>query len=186
MFSQLYFHPVRRIYDIHLKDFLTEWLPNGQYSTVVAEHLRMTDSHVIAGILQSAEIPDAPGHDAAKRIAERQHFRLIYQRHPDDVKITPEPGRQISRAAAEEFALENVRWDRHPPKGGSPMFPVQSKDGRIVSSVAISETLVRLPAASFDYVFVTPEFHKRALDWLANNRPKIIKPEEPTPNGPVT
>ncbi len=31
MFSQLYFHSVRRIYDIHLKQFLKEWLPSGQY-----------------------------------------------------------------------------------------------------------------------------------------------------------
>jgi HD superfamily phosphohydrolase len=29
MYSQVYFHPVRRIYDIHLKDFLAAWLPGG-------------------------------------------------------------------------------------------------------------------------------------------------------------
>src|SRR5205807_1153099 len=29
MFSQVYLHPVRRIYDIHLQDFLREWLPGG-------------------------------------------------------------------------------------------------------------------------------------------------------------
>ena len=28
MFSQVYFHPVRRVYDIHLKEFLNSWLPN--------------------------------------------------------------------------------------------------------------------------------------------------------------
>jgi len=73
-----------------------------------------------------------------------------------------------------------------PPKGGTPDFPVQTKDGRIVSSVAISETLTRLPAASFDYVFVAPQFHKKALDWLAGNRKNIIKPEEtPNSHGPV-
>jgi len=186
MFSQLYFHPVRRIYDIHLKDFLKQWLPNGRYSTAVPEHLKMTDSHVITGILQAADNAEAPGHDPAKRITERQHFKLIYQRHPDDVKITPEPGRQVSRAAAQEFGEENVRWDRQPPKGGAPDFPVQTKDGRIVSSVAISETLTRLPAASFDYVFVAPQLHRRALGWLDRNRKDIIKPEEPhNPHGPV-
>jgi hypothetical protein len=185
MFSQLYFHPVRRIYDIHLKDFLKQWLPNGQYSTAVAEHLKLTDSNVIAGILHVADSPQAPGHDPARRIAQRQHFRLIYQRHPDDVKITWEPGRQVSRAAIEEFGQENVRWDRQPPKEGDPVFPVQSKDGRIVSSAVISETLTRLPAASFDYVFVAPHFYKKALEWLAHNRKDIIKPEEPNPHGPV-
>ena len=29
MFTQLYFHSVRRIYDQHLKDFLLAWLPDG-------------------------------------------------------------------------------------------------------------------------------------------------------------
>ena len=34
MYSQVYFHPIRRIYDIHLKDFLTAWLPNGGFDTI--------------------------------------------------------------------------------------------------------------------------------------------------------
>ena len=29
MFKQVYFHHVRRIYDLHLLDFLKLWLPNG-------------------------------------------------------------------------------------------------------------------------------------------------------------
>ena len=30
MYTQVYFHPVRRIYDIHLRDFLREWLDDGR------------------------------------------------------------------------------------------------------------------------------------------------------------
>ncbi|MCB7130206.1 MAG: HD domain-containing protein, partial [Candidatus Brocadiales bacterium] len=33
MFSQVYFHSIRRIYDIHLMDFLKLWLPGGKFST---------------------------------------------------------------------------------------------------------------------------------------------------------
>ena len=33
MYSQVYFHPVRRIYNIHLMDFLKEWLDEGAFST---------------------------------------------------------------------------------------------------------------------------------------------------------
>lgn len=44
MYSQVYFHPVRRIYDIHLKDFLREWLPHSSFSTKVERHLGITDN----------------------------------------------------------------------------------------------------------------------------------------------
>ena len=44
--------------------------------------------------------------------------------------------------------------------------------------IAMSETLARLPVASFDYVFVEPELQNKAMAWLESNRPGIIKPEE--------
>src|SRR4051812_30164980 len=44
MYSQLYFHPIRRIYDIHLKDFLKAWLQNGAFATDVDGHLSLTDN----------------------------------------------------------------------------------------------------------------------------------------------
>ena len=178
MFSQLYFHPIRRIYDIHLKDFLKQWLPDGRYSTDVAEHLRMTDSKVIDGFLKAAQDTGVPGHDPARRIAQREHFNRIYQRHPDDIKITSEPGQAVFEAAKQKFGEENVRWDRQPPKGGAPDFPVQSNDGRIASSMAISETLNRLPVPSFDYVFVEPTLHNKALNWIQTKRKDILESQE--------
>src|SRR6516165_6619056 len=51
MYSQVYFHPIRRIYDIHLQDFLTAWLPGGKFPTDIESHLRMTDNEVNARIL---------------------------------------------------------------------------------------------------------------------------------------
>jgi len=38
MYSQVYFHHVRRIYDIHLMDFLVRWLPGGTFSTDINEN----------------------------------------------------------------------------------------------------------------------------------------------------
>jgi HD superfamily phosphohydrolase len=46
MYSQVYIHPVRRIYDIHLKDFLKNWLPGGWFSTKLGKHLVLTDNEV--------------------------------------------------------------------------------------------------------------------------------------------
>lgn len=68
MFSQPYFHAIRRIYDIHLKDFLHAWLKSGQYSTDIRRHLAMTDNDVLAAIQKSAWNESAPGHDPARRM----------------------------------------------------------------------------------------------------------------------
>ena len=52
--SQVYFHPVRRIYDIHLRDFLKERLDDGVFSTDLEGHLRMTDNEVTAALREAA------------------------------------------------------------------------------------------------------------------------------------
>lgn len=176
MFSQLYLHPIRRIYDIHLKDFLKEWLPGNVFSTDVPVHLSLTDNEVTAAFAAAARDESLPGHDAARRIVCRDHFRLLYQRHPDDVKINPECGKAVYNQARARFSDAQLRWDRYPGKGGAPDFPVQTRDGRLASSLAISDTLRKLPALSTDFVFVDRSIEKEARKWLRENRSAIIKP----------
>lgn len=62
MFSQVYFHPVRRIYDIHLKDFLLEWLHSGHYPTETEEFSNHTDVEIISDMRQAGKeiLPDDP------------------------------------------------------------------------------------------------------------------------------
>jgi hypothetical protein len=64
--------------------------------------------------------------------------------------------------------------DSYTQKGGSPNFPVLTKDGRIVSSLAESQVLEKLPVAAFDYVFVDPAICEDAKNWLLTNRKEII------------
>ncbi|MGO8753349.1 MAG: HD domain-containing protein [Thermoguttaceae bacterium] len=183
MFTQLYFHPVRRIYDIHLKDFLKQWLPGGHYPTEVAEHLNLSDNEVTSAILAASRDTALPGHDPARRIARRGHFKLVYQRHPNDLNITLEPGKAVVLAAAKKFGPENVRGDCEPGKGREPNFPVQPKEGPIASALGMSEPLRQLPVASFDYVFVSPEVYPRARAWMASNREEILKTKEEEQHG---
>jgi HD superfamily phosphohydrolase len=51
MYSQVYWHPIRRIYDIHLQDFLAADLAGGKFPTDLELHLRMTDNEVNLRIL---------------------------------------------------------------------------------------------------------------------------------------
>jgi HD superfamily phosphohydrolase len=81
MYKQLYFHHVRRAYDIHLKDFLKDWLA-GPFPTGIEGHLRLTDNEVMAALLEAARDDSLGGHLHAKRFVERQHFKKLYERNP--------------------------------------------------------------------------------------------------------
>lgn len=174
MYSQVYFHSVRRIYDIHLKDFLKAWLPGGKFSTSLDAHLRMTDNEVMVALCAAARDPSSPGHDPAKRIIERQHFRVLYQRNPQDLKKNPAALARVFRAARHIFGAQHVRLDEYVPKAGTLDFPVILRDGRVLSSIQVSDTLNHLPVAAFGYVFISPEHFAEASSWLDTQRDTII------------
>jgi len=178
MYTQLYFHPVRRSYDIHLRDFLKQWLPEGYFSTEVDQHLQLTDNEVTAALLEAARNKDHSGHDPARRIVNREHFRLLYQRNPDDILKNPEACKAVYDAACAEYGEAAVRYDTYRQKGKSQDFPVLARDGRIISSWALSDTLKNVPVAAIDYVFISPEYKEKAEEWLKKNLKTIITPKK--------
>ena len=113
IYSQVYLHHVRRIYDLHLCDFLSEWLGGGKFRTDVAGHLAMTDNEVSAGLLDATFDSSRPGHVPARKITCRQHFKVLYERNPDDLKQNPQSGTAIFRACVEKFGQDSVRHDRY-------------------------------------------------------------------------
>lgn len=52
------------------------------------------------------------------------------------------------------------------------------RDGRIVSSVAISKVLNDVPVLSVDYVFAERGILDRAEQWLNEKRKSIIEPQK--------
>ena len=174
MFTQLYFHPIRRIYDIHLMDFLSAWLPGGVFDTEMSIHLCMTDNHVMAAILDAANNPDVLGHDPARRITTRDHFRLLYERNPQDIQSNPNAVQLIYAEACNEFGESNVRHDIIPAVAKGYDFPVLAYDERIVSSLEESDTLKKIPPASVGYVFIEPSIREKARQWLTEKRESII------------
>src|SRR5579864_5206854 len=61
MYTQLYFHPTRRIYDLHLKEFLKGWLPGGRFPTEVDKHISFSDNEVTSGLWKAASDPTEKG-----------------------------------------------------------------------------------------------------------------------------
>jgi uncharacterized protein len=171
MFAQVYFHSTRLIYDAHLKDFLAAWLPEGKFATDVDGHLTLNDNDVLTAIAAAARDSGAPGHDPARRIQNREHFRVAYVRQPEDsVGAT----RAIADAAADHFGPDNVRYGASPRRPDPPDFPVRERDGKSYSSLSLSDVLRTLPASRDEYVFVAPELRDQAKAWIKHERERII------------
>jgi hypothetical protein len=175
IYSQVYFHSVRRIYDIHLCDFLTKWLGGGKFSTELESHLSMTDNEVTAGLCSAAYDSSKPGHESARRIICREHFRVMYERNPADLDVNPEAASAIFTAAVKNFGAECIRSDKYTQKGGSHDFPVLQRDGNSVHSMDLSGTLGAIPIVAIEYVFIKPEKRQEAEKWLEENQAAIIK-----------
>jgi len=92
MYSQVYFHPVRRIYDIHLTDFLKDWLDDGVFPTDLGKFLEISDIEVSAALRMAMLNPGNLGHHA-DRIMRRDHYRRLYSANPVDRDITRRRGR---------------------------------------------------------------------------------------------
>ena len=170
MFSQVYLHPVRRAYDLHLKDFLREWLTGGVFQTASQEFLELTDIEVLAAIRQKAK----KGSDPAERIFNRQHFKVAYSRNPDDLRTTPEPGKAIHQALSAEYGGEKVKHDNYSPSGRTFDFPVLQRNQRIASSGDVSSLLGHIPSADIGFVFVDPSIRSKARKFIDDNLQGIL------------
>lgn len=174
MFSQVYFHSTRLIYDAHLKDFLIAWLPDGRFSTSVDDHLAITDNEITAAMLAAERDPSAPGHDPARRILNRDHFRVAYSRKADDIGVRSLAARAIYAAAVERYGPDLVRYAASPKRPDPPGFPVLERDGTVADSLALSEIMSRLPVSRDEYVFVAPDQRRDAERWINRDREDII------------
>ena len=145
-------------------------------------HLKITDNEVTAGFVAAAVADGEPGHVHARRIVER-HFKVLYERNPGDVRINPEAGSAVFDALVEEFGADDIRRDCYQQRSGAPDFPVKLRDDKVVSSLAVSETLNQLPVVSVDYVYAERSRYDRAEKWLQKHREKVIQPQEEADGG---
>jgi len=174
MYTQVYFHPVRRIYDRHLMDFLKDWLDESQFSTKVSEHLKITDNEVSAALLVAAENDKELGHSHADYIINRKHFKLLYESNTKDSALNSETGESVYKALSDKFGKNNYRHDRYLQQDNLPDFPVLLRNGDVVSSLDKSEVLNSIPVVSVDFVFCKREKYEKSKKWLEHNRNQFL------------
>ena len=120
--------------------------------------LAMTDNDVNVAIRGAAHDAAAPGHEPARRIAFREHFRQVYEPESGERAALLEPGARVFAEVEAEFGAGAVWRDRYSSKRDAQYdSPVYSRQRRIDSSVAISGTLARAPAFAVDCVYARPE-----------------------------
>lgn len=177
MYKQVYFHHVRRAYDIHLKDFLKAWLLGKFFPTDPQQHLLLTDNEVTSAMLNAARHPEADGHVHAKRIVQRKHFKKIYERNAADQKINQSSVEIIHKSFQAEFGCELIRRDHYQSKRNALDFPVLQSDDRIESSLNVSETLNQIPSATFDIIVCDASIGADVTRFLRENRVKLLNAE---------
>ena len=79
MFTQVYFHKTRRIFDIYLRRYLQAWY-QGQYKDLLGV-MDEDDVTVMDDIIQDAkaDVHDGDRHNYARKIRERKHHHVIYE-----------------------------------------------------------------------------------------------------------
>lgn len=176
MFMQVYQHRVRVAYDHHLKEFLSSWLSDGSFPYDVEGHQGITDNEVLSAISKASEDESSAGHQHAKRIMERRHFRPIYTlTRPDKEKYgDSNPLQKVFNALSEEYGSENLYMVPNPQGEQDVDFPVLNSAGGIMRSRALSEILHRLPTVDARVVLIAPERVEEATKWFDGHRDTIL------------
>ena len=184
MYSQVYFHHVRRAYDLHLKDFLVAWLGERGYPVDVDGHLRKTDNEVLKAIAESAEPSnkDCSTYDPAVRIQSRNHFRRALSLRQSDWKPAdggnPQAPELIQRALDEEFGNGVTRVDCVIPGPESKSdIVLLTADGEPVSGLDHSDVLNHIPEAWCANVLADKTRVKEVSRYLERNKDSILHPK---------
>lgn len=176
MWEQVYCHPVRRIYDIHLKEFMLAHFGDEKYPLDLEQHIATTDNEILVEIADTAREPCFPGHGPAKLILNRSHFRRIYSRNMIPPNAGLEPAARIFSATEREFGAENVRFDTLRQKSDPTNFPVLVDDGTVRNSREQSpDILGKIPLTAIDFIFCAREVAEEARQWIAANQVDILK-----------
>ena len=174
MFMQVYYHPVRMAYDLHLQQFLQAWLRCGRFPTEVDKLQSLTDNEILAALANAAVNTSAAGHETADRIMNRKHFRRLYTQTRGDKAVHETPLSTIAEAATRKYGKEQILTKGYRQSEPMTNFPVHGSDGTVVSSHTISDTLQRTPIVDVGVILIAPELADDARLWLKAEKDSIL------------
>lgn len=179
MYSQLYLHPIRRIYDIHLRDFIAAWLPDKKYPTDVPAFFQMTDDEIIHAMKTAVSGESIVQKTLAGRILYRKHYKRIFSSDYPTYRKYIGFGNNVYECLCDKFGAESVRYDNARQSSALPEFPVIFQDGSILSSLsALKDQHLITPRFASEGVYIHPRHIESAKKWLTTMVEDIKKSGE--------
>ena len=159
MFTQVYFHKIRRAYDIILTDFIGDCLEeeygNRTYPKPdnLIEYLKWDDNLILTKANEHANEDDK---NLAWRIINRHHYEVVYESYPHPGAL--ESRRIVSLIAACQEKFEGVRFwlDRaigHPEMFKKQDLPIMDDLGQLESLANQSAALRGLEEIDYHRVY---------------------------------
>ena len=157
MFTQVYFHSVRRAYDYILTEFIKELLLEKtdavHYPEDAIDYIKWSDLSVLAEAHSRA---DEKEKNMAWRIMSRQHPKVVYDTvdHPDQLRANTAFTRlpEEIRRQYEDLLVWADRASDHPEKFKSEMLPV-SQGGSWHDIKSVSRALQGLEEISLVRIY---------------------------------
>ena len=151
MFTQVYYHKVRRAYDLILADFIAELLQaksgSETYPDQVTDYVEWHDPRIFAEMYR---LRDEQGRNLAWRLSARQHPKPVYETsdHEDRV-VTDSLRRRLGQELSGRYPNVQIWPDLaldHPERfrTGDEVWPVRRDSGRWTSLTSLSRALAGL------------------------------------------
>lgn len=109
MNTQVYYHRLRRIYDLYLENYFASLDP-----TLFDTHekvLRFTDVGAMVELMAAAEDPVHPGHIWAERIINRRHHRNVFELDERDGVLAAKKMATVFSRIKQEFSESDFLMD---------------------------------------------------------------------------
>ncbi len=189
MFKQVYLHPVRKIYDIHIQEFTAKFV-EGTFPVHPNLFVEFTDETIMGAMLEEAYGNDERLKNLARRVTCREHFHLAYRPTPADIDASLSPAQDVYDGLSAKFADEDVirgdfprreeqkkRKNDDEPSSFSVWDP---QEEQVQSSAALSELtefFARRGRLEPEFVFVRRDRLEEAQNWIKENKDRAFAGE---------
>lgn len=116
---------------------------------------------------------NAPGHEAARCVLTRGHFRRIYEENFRDRQRNLQSFDLVKAALENKYGTARIKSKRIAQKKQGKQFPVLMSSGLVENSINLSATPESVPVVSSAILFVYPEIRDEAVSWLRTSLERI-------------
>ena len=131
------------------------------------------DHNVFAALGDAAADSKTPGHDQARRLLERRHFRTVFELLPTH-KQNPTTFSKLVEFAVEKYGESNVKSDEYFSGSDVNNFWVIPETGIPEKARPVSHVISNLPDIDIGLIFVAPELKDKAKKEMDKELEKLV------------